>query len=391
MSCRTPAEAVDLANNSRYGLAASLWTENINLALDVAPKLKAGTVWVNCSNQFDAAAGFGGYRESGFGREGGKEGLYEYVRPFWESRLSKEPVQQLPRFVPADPVEGGDLPDIDRTAKLYIGGRQCRPDSGYSSAAYDATGRVIAEIPTGNRKDIRNAVEAARAATGWSCATAYNRSQVLYYLAENLSARADEFTGRLVQLSGNDDASARREIDLCIERIYTYAAMTDKYDSRVHATPFRNITLAMREPLGVIGIVAPEEAGLLGFVSTVLPAIAMGNRVIVVPSRHYALMATDFYQVMDTSDLPGGVVNIVTGDPDVLTEVLARHLDIEGLWYWGSRRGSRVVEEEAASSMKRTWVNYGLHHDWFDNEQGQGETFLRKGTEIKNIWIPYGE
>jgi aldehyde dehydrogenase (NAD+) len=300
-------------------------------------------------------------------------------------------VQQLPRFVPADPVEGGDLPDIDRTAKLYIGGRQCRPDSGYSSAAYDATGRVIAEIPTGNRKDIRNAVEAARAATGWSCATAYNRSQVLYYLAENLAARADEFTGRLVQLSGNDDASARREIDLCIDRIYTYAAMTDKYDSRVHATPFRNITLAMREPLGVIGIVAPEEAGLLGFVSTVLPAIAMGNRVVVVPSRHYALMATDFYQVMDTSDLPGGVVNIVTGDPDVLTEVLARHLDIEGLWYWGSRRGSRLVEEQAASSMKRTWVNYGLHYDWFDNEQGQGETFLRKATEIKNIWIPYGE
>ncbi len=391
MSFRTPAEAVDLANNSRYGLAASLWTENINLALDVAPKLKAGTVWVNCSNQFDAAAGFGGYRESGFGREGGKEGLYEYVKPFWESRLSKEPVQQLPRFVPADTVEGDELPEIDRTAKLYIGGRQVRPDSGYSSAAYDATGRVIAEVPTGNRKDIRNAVEAARAAVAWANATAYNRSQVLYYLAENLAARADEFARRIVQLSGQDDASAQREVDLCIRRIYTYAAMTDKYDSRVHATPFRNITLAMREPLGVIGIVAPEEAGLLGLVSTVLPAIAMGNRVVVVPSRHYALLATDFYQVMDTSDLPGGVVNIVTGDPDVLTEVLAKHLDMEGLWYWGSRRGSRVVEKEAAASMKRTWVNYGLYYDWFDDEQGQGESFLRKATEIKNIWIPYGE
>ena len=100
MTFRTPAEAVKLANNSRYGLAASVWTENINLALDVAPKLKAGTVWVNCSNVFDAASGFGGYRESGFGREGGKEGLYEYVKPFWESRLSKDPMQQLPRFVP---------------------------------------------------------------------------------------------------------------------------------------------------------------------------------------------------------------------------------------------------------------------------------------------------
>jgi len=391
MTFRTPSEAVELANNSRYGLAASLWTENLNLALDVAPKLKAGTVWVNCSNQFDAAAGFGGYRESGFGREGGKEGLYEYVKPFWESRLSKEPIQQLPRFAPADPSEGEDVPDIDRTPKLYIGGRQVRPDGGYSNAAYDATGRVIAEIPAGNRKDIRNAVEAARAATAWSSATAYNRAQVLYYLAENLNARAEEFSHRIAQLAGRGSDAAEAELAQCIRRIYTWAAMTDKYDSRVHATPFRNITLAMREPLGVIAIVAPEEAGLLGFISTVMPAIAMGNRVVVVPSRHYALLATDFYQVMDTSDLPGGVVNIVTGDCEVLAEVLAKHYDIEGMWYWGSRRGSKIVEYEAAATMKRTWVNYGLHHDWFDDEQGQGETFLRKATEIKNIWIPYGE
>ncbi|MDX1381423.1 MAG: aldehyde dehydrogenase family protein, partial [Xanthomonadales bacterium] len=347
MSFRTPGEAVELANNSRYGLAASLWTENINLALDVAPRLKAGTVWVNCTNQFDAASGFGGYRESGFGREGGKEGLYEYVKPFWESKLSKEPVHPLPRFAPQEAESGGEAPQIDRTPKLYIGGRQVWPDGGYSNAACDATGRVIAEIPAGNRKDIRNAVEAARAAGAWSAATAYNRAQVLYFIAENLDKRGAEFVRRIAQLSGMDEAAAQAEFDLCLRRVFTYAAMTDKYDSRVHATPGRNITLAMREPLGVIGIVAPEEAGLLGFVSTVMPAIAMGNRVVVVPSQHYALLATDFYQVLDTSDLPGGVVNIVTGDQDVLTDVLAKHLDIEGLWYWGSRQGSRLVEAEA--------------------------------------------
>ncbi len=391
MTFRTPAEAISLANNSRYGLAASVWTENINLALDVAPKLKAGSVWVNCTNMFDAAAGFGGYRESGFGREGGKEGLYEYVKPFWESRLSKDPVQRMPRFVPVEEIDRHDAPVIDRTPKLYIGGRQVRPDGGYSQAAYDATGKVIAEIPTGNRKDIRNAVEAARAATGWGVTTAHNRAQVIYYIAENLSARSDEFVQRISQLSGKDEAAAAAELDLCIRRIYTYAAMADKYDSQVHATPFSNVTLAMKEPLGVIGIVAPEEAGLLGFISTVMPAIAMGNRVVVVPSRHYALLATDFYQVLDTSDLPGGVVNIISGDQEVLAEVLAKHYDIEGMWYWGSRQGSRMVEEEAAATMKRTWVNYGLYHDWEDGEQGQGESFLRKATEIKNIWIPYGE
>jgi aldehyde dehydrogenase (NAD+) len=391
MTFRTPAEAVSLANNSRYGLAASVWTENINLALDVAPKIKAGAVWVNCTNMFDAAAGFGGYRESGFGREGGKEGLYEYVKPFWESKLSKDPVQQMPRFVPAEEIESQDAPVIDRTPKLYIGGKQVRPDGGYSQAAYDASGKVIAEIPTGNRKDIRNAVEAARATTGWGGTTAHNRAQVIYFIAENLSARGDEFVRRISQLSGKDEAAARAELELCIRRIYTYAAMSDKYDSQVHATPVRNVTLAMKEPLGVIGIVAPEEAGLLGFISTVMPAIAMGNRVVVVPSRHYALLATDFYQVLDTSDLPGGVINIVSGDQAVLAEVLAKHYDIEGMWYWGSRQGSKMVEEEAAATMKRTWVNYGLHHDWEDDEQGQGEAFLRKATEIKNIWIPYGE
>jgi aldehyde dehydrogenase (NAD+) len=391
MTFRTPAEAVELANNSRYGLAASVWTENINLALDIAPRLKAGTVWINCTNQFDAASGFGGYRESGFGREGGLEGLYEYVKPFWESRLSKDPVQQLPRFVPVEEIPGHEAPEIDRTPKLYIGGRQVRPDGGYSNAAYDHTGRVIAEVPAGNRKDIRNAVEAARAATGWTSTTAHNRAQVIYYIAENLSARAAEFSARIASLSGKDELASSAELDLCIERIYHYAAMADKYDSCVHATPMRNVTLAMKEPLGVIGIVAPEEAGLLGFVSTVMPAIAMGNRVVVVPSQHYALLATDFYQVLDTSDLPGGVINIVSGDQEVLADVMARHYDLEGMWYWGSRKGSKMVEEEAAASMKRTWVNYGLFHDWEDPEQGQGESFLRKATEIKNIWIPYGE
>ena len=391
MTFRTPAEAVTLANNSRYGLAASVWTENINLALDVAPKLKAGSVWINCTNMFDAASGFGGYRESGFGREGGKEGLYEYVRARWESKLSGEPVYAAKE--PAEPVS--EAPDnvtsIDRTAKLYIGGRQVRPDQGYSRMSYDADGLPVAEYPKGTRKDIRDAVEAARKAEGWTTTTAHNRAQVLYYVAENLAARESEFAARLARLSGNSKRKAANEISACIERIYTWAAMADKYDGDVHATPFRNVTLAMREPLGVIGIVAPEEAGMIGLISTVMPAVAMGNRVVVVPSERYALLATDFYQVLDTSDLPGGVINIVTGDQDELTAELARHYDLEGMWYWGNPEGSKLVEETAAETMKRTWVNYGRYHDWFDERQGANETFLRKAVEIKNIWIPYGE
>jgi aldehyde dehydrogenase (NAD+) len=391
MTFRTPSEAVELANNTRYGLAASVWTENINLALDVAPKLKAGSVWINCTNVFDAAAGFGGYRESGFGREGGKEGLYEYTRAAWETSLHEEPVYPLVKAVPGRPANAGNIVAIDRTAKLYIGGKQVRPDGGYSLMARDAAGHPAGEYPRGGRKDIRDAVEAARMAEGWTQATAHNRAQVLYYIAENLSARGQEFSRRIAQLSGKDEKDASAELELCISRIYTYAAMADKYDSAVHSTPYRMVTLAMKEALGVIGIVAPEEAGLLGLVSTVMPAIAMGNRVVVVPSQQYVLLATDFYQVLDTSDLPGGTVNIVTGERQVLAAELARHYDIEGLWYWGTAEGSKLVETEAAASMKRTWVNHGLYHDWQDPQQGEGEVFLRRAVEIKNIWIPYGE
>ncbi|NND43799.1 MAG: aldehyde dehydrogenase family protein [Xanthomonadales bacterium] len=391
MTFRTPSEAVELANNSRYGLAASVWTENINLALDVAPKLKAGSVWVNCTNMFDAASGFGGYRESGFGREGGKEGLYEYVKPAWENELSDTPVYKATELAEPTGAPGANVAAIDRTAKLYIGGKQARPDQGYSIMALDADGNEVGEFPAGSRKDIRDAVEAARKAEGWTTTTAHNRAQVLYYIAENLTARADEFAKRIMQLSGRKKRAASTEVERCIDRIYTYAAMADKFDGHVHATPHRNVTLEMREALGVIGIVAPEEAGLLGFVSAVMPAVAMGNRVVVVPSQRYALLATDFYQVLDTSDLPGGAINIVTGERDPLTTELAKHYDIEGLWYWGTKEGSKLVEHEAAPTMKRTWVNHGRYHDWDDPQQGAGESFLRKAVEIKNIWIPYGE
>ncbi|MEP7227297.1 MAG: aldehyde dehydrogenase family protein, partial [Gemmatimonadales bacterium] len=319
MSFRTPVEAVELANNTRYGLAASVWTENINLALDVAPHLKAGTVWINCTNVFDAASGFGGYRESGFGREGGREGLREYVR--WTdgqadgrtggskgggsegggkggrsgrqrsvksaSRSKAHSARSASLSSAASPTA---LPPIDRTPKLYIGGKQARPDSGYSLRVLDASGQPIGEVGQGNRKDIRNAVEAAHKAAGWARATAHNRAQVLFYLAENLAARADEFRRGLALASG-DAAAAEREFELTIERIYTYAAWADKYDGLVHHTPYRNVTLAMPEPMGVLGVVCPDAWPLLGFVSTVLPAVAMGNTVVAIPSTRAPLPA----------------------------------------------------------------------------------------------------
>jgi len=386
ISFRTPVEAVALANNTRYGLAASVWSENINLALDVAPKLKCGVVWVNSTNQFDAACGFGGYRESGYGREGGQEGMQAYLRPV---RSTKPAPYIETETIPAAVQAAGD--GIDRTAKNYIGGKQARPDSGYSQAIPDATGQLAGEVGLGNRKDIRNAVEAARKAGGWSTATAHNRAQVIYYIAENLAARETEFADRLRQLTGASAADAAGEVAGALDRLFHYAAWADKFDGAVHAPPTRSIAIAMNEPLGVVGIVCPTEAPLLGFVSLVAPALAMGNRVIAIPSQTAPLLATDFYQVLETSDVPGGALNIVTGQRDELAEVLAKHDDVDGLWYVGPQAGCAMVERASIGNLKQIWTNKGTAVNWTHPPAGQDEMLLRAATQVKNIWVPYGE
>ena len=396
MTFRTPGESVRLANDTRYGLAASIWTENINLALDIAPQVKAGTVWINCTNVFDAASGFGGYRESGYGREGGREGLYEYLRPAWQARVKG--LDEAFRFAtdgPADaphaPPPADGMPALDRTTRMYIGGRQLRPDGGYTRLVRGAAGEIAGEAGRGNRKDIRNAVEEARRATGWANRTAHNRAQILYFIAENLSVRARELAARIRSLTGGSVASAAEEVDLAIRRLFTYAAHADKWDGHVHHTPYRNVTLAMPESLGVVGITCPDRNPLLGFISLVAPAIATGNTVVAVPSERWPLAATDFCQVLDTSDLPGGVVNVVTGEHAELAPVLAAHDDVDAIWYFGADSGAADVERLSTGNMKQTWTEAGRARRWRTHEQGEGDEFLRRATQVKNVWIPYGE
>ena len=421
MTFRTPSEAVELANNTRYGLAASIWSDNINLAIDVAQKVKAGSVWINCTNLFDAASGFGGYRESGFGREGGREGLFEYLRPAWQKR--PRPKLDIPpdadraelsarwaEYVPGRPAPLGEIasrdgktrangavPPLDRTLKVYIGGKQRRPDGHYSRPVRGPDGQVVGQVADGNRKDIRDAVEAAHVKAGmwasdrWADRTPHNRAQILYYMAENLSARAEEFARRIVEMTGCTLKDARKEVDLSISRLFSYAAWADKYGGTVQETSLRGVTVAANEPVGVIGIACPDEYPLLAFISLMAPAIARGNTVVIIPSEKHPLSATDFYQVLDTSDVPPGVVNIVTGARDHLTKTLVEHEDVDAVWYFGTAEGSYHVEYLSAVNMKRTWVNYGESRDWADPEQGEGEEFLREATQVKNVWIPSGE
>lgn len=389
MSFRTPAEAVQLANNTVYGLASCVWTENISLALDVAPAIKAGVVWINTANQFDAACGFGGYKESGYGREGGREGMFEYLVPVSEDARPAAPTFKKPAKPETEFTPSADPFAVDRTAKLYIGGKQARPDGAYSRAIHGADGKFLGEVGEGNRKDIRNAVEAAHKATGWTKATAHNRAQVLYYIAENLAARGAEFAERIAAQTGTKNAE--KEVQASIERLFYWAAWADKYDGLAHQPPMHGITVALNEAVGVIGIVCPNENPLLGFISLVAPAIAVGNRVVAVPSEAYPLSATDLYQVFDTSDLPGGVVNIVTGSADELARTLASHADVDAVWrHDGSAAGCAEVEKLSAASLKRTWTGGAKGRDWFSTAQAGGRVVLAHASQVKNIWIPYG-
>jgi len=381
MTFRTPDEAIQLANNTRYGLASSVWSENINTALDVASRIKAGVVWVNSTNQLDAAVGFGGMRESGYGREGGREGMLAYLKP---KGGTEKPLAVLK---PAKLKSTAPGTNIDRTAKNYVGGKQARPDGSVVMPVISPAGQLVGEVGRGNRKDIRNAVEAATKAGKWSSSTAHLRAQIIYYIGENLDTRKDEFATRIKTMTGCTIAKARKEVEQSIERLFFYAGFADKFDGAVHAPPVRDIAIAMNEPLGIVGIVAPQNAPLLGMVSLLAPVIATGNRAVVIPSDIYPLAATDFYQVLETSDVPAGVVNIITGKHSELTPTLAEHEEVAGLWYFGQAGSVVDVEAASTSNLKQVWSHKEQQIDW---ASAYGRRYMEKATQVKNIWVPYG-
>jgi len=387
MTFRTHDEAVRLANNSTFGLAASIWTEKLEKANEVAARIQAGVVWINAHNIFDATAGFGGYKESGFGREGGSEGMKAYLRPVSSAKgaADVEPPRETYTGVAPQP--------IDQTQKLFIGGKGVRSDSGYSITITTHDGLKLGDVGKGNRKDIRDAVKAASGAAGWSGVTADTRSQIVHFIAENLSKRGGEFAARLSLLTGCTAEAAKAEVDLSVEALFTAAAWSDKYEGFTHQPPSKRLIPTLCEPMGVIGITCPNERPLLSFVTMMAAALAMGNRMVIIPSEKYPLLATDFYQILSTSDVPAGVVNIVTGEREVLSLVLAEHDSVTSIWYHGSAEGSVKVETAVADgNLKQSWVNCGQALDWEKMARtGMFNTLLPRATQVKNIWVPWGE
>ncbi len=405
LTFRTPAEAIALANDTRYGLAASVWTEDLSLALDVAPAIKAGTVWVNCTNRFDAASGFGGYRESGFGREGGREGMWEYLKPAARER-SRTPVPasgagvattapsptNVPGQTATGPAPTATLPHrIDRTRKLLIGGRQRRPDGGYSLTVLGASGTPIAEAPRGNRKDVRNAVEAAaKAREGWGRTSGHHRAQILYFLAENFAVRAEEFARDLDLATGMGGDAAAHEVEAAVRTLFTFAGWADKYDGRVHSTPFRNVTLAMNEPAGTVAIRCGAAAPLAGVIGPLAAALSQGNVAVAVVPERFPVPALDLVQVLETSDVPPGTVNILSGLHEEILPTLGAHDNVDQLWDFVADELSGEAERLSAGNLKRVWVDREEAVEWLALSGRDAGMLLRKGTRVKNIWVPYG-
>ena len=382
LTFRTPSEAVAIANNTPYGLAASIWSENINLALDVAPKVKAGVIWINSTNLFDAACGFGGFKESGFGREGGSEGIRAYTKiNLPVVRGSKKTNNKIKI----------SLPMIDRTPKLYIGGKQKRPDGGYSFPLNAVNNSFICDIAQANRKDVRDSVEIAAKSFAKQLSN-FNRSQILFYLAENLQQREKTFVDLLVALCGSSPVNASKEFSQSCERLFYYAAMADKFEGNVHNPPMRGLTLAMKEPLGVMTSILSDDSPLLNLVTVMGSVFSTGNTNIIVPGQKTSLIATELYQVLDTSDVPGGYVNILTAKENELNKTLSQHENIEGIWYFGADSAQRSeIVKNTTSNIKRYWCPEEKHIDWTNASEQFLNEFLHQSTQIKNIWIPYGE
>ncbi len=392
MSFRSPAEAIELANDTRYGLAASVWTQDLDTALAVSRAIRAGTVWVNCTNLFDAASGFGGYQESGFGREGGREGMQAYLRPVAPPRQPADGLGRAAKGRRAE-ADNGDRSRIDRTAKLYIGGRQRRPDGGYSLSVASVSGRSLGQVARGNRKDIRDAVEAARSQVEWAKASAHSRAQVLYYLGENLAARRGVLVERVDEALECGLEAAEREVEAAVDACFTWAAWSDKHDGAVHGVPLRGLVLALHEPHGLVGLVCPDAAPLSGLLGLAGPLMACGNRVIALPSQRAPLLAAELYQMLEASDLPGGTLNLITGLRSELAPVLADHDGLDALWLAGDGEGDPALaadcEARSVGNLKQTWcLPAGI--DWQVRDAEFERERLRRAVQVKNLWLPQG-
>ena len=279
---------------------------------------------------------------------------------------------------------------VAKTYKIYIGGKFPRTESGRYFTLEDAKGNVIANMCRGSRKDFRNAVVAARnAQAGWAKTSAYLRGQILYRIAEMLEGRREQFVSEL-KLQGSTKRAAEKEIDQSIDRLIYFAGWADKYQqvfSSVNPVASSHFNFSVLEPTGVVAILTPDESSLLGMISNVAPAIAGGNTCIALASESKPLCAISFAEVLHASDVPGGVVNILTGLRDELTSQFASHMDVNAVIYCdGGKAVAKTVQELASDNIKHVIARNRI--DW--NNDAENPNLIRDTQEVKTTWHPIG-
>ena len=279
--------------------------------------------------------------------------------------------------------------DIHKTYKLYIGGKFPRTESGRYYAVNDKKGNFVANMCLASRKDFRNAMVIARKAQkSWANATAMNKGQILYRIAEMLEGRRAQFVSELIT-QGESEKEANKEVDTAIDRLVYYAGWSDKYQqlfSAVNPVSSAHFNFSCLEPVGVVAMIAPENQGLLGLVSIIAPAVVGGNTVIILASESKPLSAISFAEVLNSSDVPGGVVNILTGNVDELMPHMASHMDTNAIVYCGQdEKAITTINELASNNLKRTIFH--KKHDWLDADC-ESPYMIEKTQEVKTTWHP---
>jgi acyl-CoA reductase-like NAD-dependent aldehyde dehydrogenase len=280
---------------------------------------------------------------------------------------------------------------VAKTYKIFIGGKFPRTESGRYFALEDHKGAVIANMCRGSRKDFRNSVVAARQAqSGWAAASAYLRGQILYRIAEILEGRKAQFVEELM-LQGNAPRAAEREVEESIDRLIYYAGWADKYQqlfSAVNPVSSSHFNFSVLEPTGVVSMIAPNDSGLIGLVSNIASVIVGGNTCIVLASEEQPLCAVSFAEVLQASDVPGGVVNILTGFRSELTEQFASHMDVNAIVYCdGGKKAARTIQTLAADNIKRVISRQRVN--WMQNKSASPYE-IRDTQEVKTTWHPIG-
>ncbi|KAB5553526.1 hypothetical protein PHYPO_G00039670 [Pangasianodon hypophthalmus] len=397
LSFRSAAEGVALGNCRPHGRAASIWTEDLTLALETAKSLCVGSVCVNTHSVTDPSLPQSGRRESGTCTDGGREGLYQFLSASVPPPRS-EPISldytkfgtAASRFLVPD---GSDPSSVARSCTHLVGGKVCKAESGCSRAVQAPGGAVLAHCPDGGRKDVRNAVDAAlKVQPGWMKKSPAARALALYSLANSLDKRKQDVAESIHNQTGLSMEEAAQEVELSISRLSDWAARCDKQNGHMPLLPHTGSALSTPEALGVVGVVLPDTKPLLSMVSVLGATVSMGNAIVMVPSEKFPLPALDFIPVLQASDIPVGVVSVISGGKDQLTQALANHNEIQAVWYWGSAEGRQFLQH--CSPLKRLWLHCEEEEDedgrkfWTEPSLSMQEEMWRECVVWKSVWIP---